>query len=247
MIKCNEGINILNEDLKKISIETKVSKKTVIKKYTGSKTVKTGSRKKRSRKAYFKSLKKRRSRKRTDKLSTGVQECTVVDMEMVPVGEANNLQKDIIEWHQQDTLSYWKSRAISLEIENRMLHEHLRNVYAQQLDYGNNVLVQNTKTGTLQNYCTQSLSTKEYLDSNTEPIDKNKHLYKNDKLEGLKQGESVKISNKVPEGQHRLNKMKSIYGNNAPKIMGMETAIQLNFEHLKEGSYSSWPNIPLKI
>ncbi|XP_018321514.1 uncharacterized protein LOC108734439 [Agrilus planipennis] len=39
---------------------------------------------------------------------------------------------EVAAWQNQHQLAYWKSRAMALEHENRMLHQHLRNVYAKQ-------------------------------------------------------------------------------------------------------------------
>lgn len=47
---------------------------------------------------------------------------------------------EVSEWQYQHQLAYWKSRAISLEYENRMLHAHIKKMCSQEIqDYADYV------------------------------------------------------------------------------------------------------------
>ncbi|XP_041438281.1 gem-associated protein 8 isoform X2 [Xenopus laevis] len=49
-------------------------------------------------------------------------------------------------------------------------------------------------------------------------------------------------------GERRRVEMKKLYGEDAPKILGMETAMQLNFDrHCDKKQPKYWPIIPLKL
>lgn len=49
-------------------------------------------------------------------------------------------------------------------------------------------------------------------------------------------------------GERRRIEMKKLYGEDAAKIQGMETAIQLNFDrHCDKKQPKYWPIIPLKL
>ncbi|NP_001039032.1 gem-associated protein 8 [Xenopus tropicalis] len=49
-------------------------------------------------------------------------------------------------------------------------------------------------------------------------------------------------------GERRRAEMKKLYGEDAPKILGMETAMQLNFDrHCDKKQPKYWPIIPLKL
>lgn len=41
--------------------------------------------------------------------------------------------RDVAEWHQKEQVAYWKSRAISLKLENDMLHQQIKNMYTKQI------------------------------------------------------------------------------------------------------------------
>lgn len=113
-------------------------------------------------------------------------------------------------------------------MENKMLRLHLRNVYAQQIEYyekskdwqcGEQSKLAYSKNGKTGN----SNTPKEVPDKK-------------------------KVVPKEPVGKSRLKEMENIYGDMAPKIMGMETAIELNYQRLaKKESHVYWPNIPLKL
>ncbi|MEE6522229.1 hypothetical protein FKM82_020667 [Ascaphus truei] len=49
-------------------------------------------------------------------------------------------------------------------------------------------------------------------------------------------------------GERRVAEMKKLYGEDAAKIQGMETAMQLNFDrHCDKKQPKYWPIIPLKL
>lgn len=91
-----------NEKVTEVLVETKLSKKTVVKKYKSkSKTLKRRNRRKRSKKSYIKSLKRRRYHRGTEELCSGFEDISVFDMEMVPLNELNRLPEEISEWQKQ--------------------------------------------------------------------------------------------------------------------------------------------------
>ncbi|KAF7283168.1 hypothetical protein GWI33_001231 [Rhynchophorus ferrugineus] len=233
-----EEANNSNEKVTEVHVETKVSKKTIVKKYKKSKTLKRRNRRKRSKKSYIKSLKRRRYHRSTEELWKGIEDISVTDMDVMPLNELDRLPEEISEWEKQEQIAYWKSRAISLEMENKMLHQHLRNVYAQQVEYYQNSSLEYTE--------------QENNNKDTDTHDKNNSKSHTQRLKNKGKPDEItkteKVLPKEPKGKNRLNEMKGIYGDMAPKIMGMETAIDLNFERLKEeGTYINWPNIPIKL
>ncbi|CAH0559986.1 unnamed protein product [Brassicogethes aeneus] len=165
-------------------------------------------RRKRSKIRYYNSLKLHRYKRNTDSLCESIAVFDITDMECPPVSQVG-LPQDVADWHKKEQIAYWKSRAISLEYENRMLYHHLKHMYVTQIeDYGNK----------------EEFSAVE--------VEK----------------EAEKVIPKEPEGKKRELEMKKIYGENYAKIMGMETAMQLNFErHSENLKAPHWPNVPLKF
>lgn len=47
------------------------------------------------------------------------------------IGNSMDNISDMNEWQYQHQIAYWKSRALSLEAENKMLHEHIRKFYSE--------------------------------------------------------------------------------------------------------------------
>ncbi|KAK9891671.1 hypothetical protein WA026_015638 [Henosepilachna vigintioctopunctata] len=166
-------------------------------------------------------------------------------MEWKQVGDHNvELSRNVAEWHQQEQLVYWKSRALSLEYENRMLHKHLRDVYAQQIEnykYYNNL--QELDEGNVQ------------TDSNNENYSKT-YVNKSN-LEHLQSRFSRNINETEPTafeppcepiGKKRREEMENFYGSNCSKIAGVETALQLNYEHaLSKLKPVHWPELQLNF
>ncbi|XP_008192478.1 gem-associated protein 8 [Tribolium castaneum] len=129
----------------------------------------------------------------------------IIGMEWTPVSSPAT---EVAEWHKQEQVAYWKSRALSLEYENQMLIRHLRNVYAKQTeDYANYV--------------------KEQGQIEDAPVE----------------------AETGPVGRKRREEMDKLYGKKASKIMGMETAVQLNYDlHLEDaGKLAHWPHTPLNL
>ncbi|XP_064214715.1 gem-associated protein 8 [Tribolium castaneum] len=155
----------------------------------------------------FKRNSNRRSRRKRSLLRYYMVDIT--DMEWTPVSSPAT---EVAEWHKQEQIAYWKSRALSFEYENKMLIRHLRNVYAKQTeDYANYVKEQ----GQIED-----------KDSETRPILPTE-----------------------PVGKKRREEMDKLYGKKASKIMGMETAVQLNYDlHLEDaGKLAHWPHTPLNL
>lgn len=172
-------------------------------------------RRKRSITGYYKTLKGRRANRSTEELCEAASEFCITD-NMATTSSFNNPTKDVAEWWKQDQIAYWKSRALSLELENRMLHKCLRNAYAKQVwDYENYMKAQNREENVM-------------------------YEEKCEDTEKLPPKEGVR--------EERRKKMDRLYGGMAPKIIGMETAVQLNYElQVDQHKPPYWPNIPLNL
>lgn len=125
-----------------------------------------------------------------------------------------------------------------------MLRQHLRNVYAQDLHVNeNNKNCQQLLPNTTDNYSNQSKFKLEYKEDTNKKLAQDFSSCSNDKSNNKN-----KVFLKNPDGKNRLKEMEKLYGNMAPKIMGMETAVELNYEKLvEEGSAAHWPNLPIKL
>ncbi|XP_063903834.1 gem-associated protein 8-like [Zophobas morio] len=137
----------------------------------------------------------------------------VTDMEWSSFVPASSIE--VAEWHKHEQIAYWKSRALSLEYENKMLLQHIRNVYAKQTeDYAN------------------------YLKDQG-----------HEQIEEASPVEEKREETREPVGKKRREEMEQLYGAKASKIMGMETAVQLNYDlHLEDaGKLSHWPHTPLNL
>lgn len=172
-------------------------------------------RRKRSTTRYYQSLKRRRSNLSTEELCEATSGFCINDR--MTTENLNVPMKEVAEWWKQEQLSYWKSRALSLELENKMLHQCLRNAYAKQVwDYENYMKADKTEGGG-----------KKEMEND---IDEEKQPPK----EGA--------------GEEKRREMNRLYGSMAPKITGMETAVQLNYElQVDQHKPPYWPNIPLNL
>uniref|UniRef100_A0A6P7GGP2 Uncharacterized protein LOC114342343 n=1 Tax=Diabrotica virgifera virgifera TaxID=50390 RepID=A0A6P7GGP2_DIAVI len=144
----------------------------------------------------------------------------------------STLPPEVIEWQWQDQISYWKAKAVSLQMENQMLKQHLRRVYTTLIDEPHDYRSRDMSTSHLpdQNF------EKEVLFSRTNMID-HKNISK-----------EVIPNLPDPEMKNRLEELRKMYGDKAEKIMGMETSLQLNYERcLEKDSPVYWPNIPIKL
>ncbi|CAG9854518.1 unnamed protein product [Phyllotreta striolata] len=185
---------------------------------------------KRKQKALKKECKRKRNKKlkhtqfryqrKTEELCSAVQLVEINDMDWSPVKQPSNLPVEISEWHKQEQIAYWKSKAISLEFENRMLKQHLRNVYAQ-------TIIDNAS-----------------IEEAVEPP------VENEKKKNHRKTPVEEVLPNLPtrESKYRLEEMKKIYGDRAEKLISMETGLQLNFERLSDESKPAfWPTLPLKL
>lgn len=201
-----------------------------------SKNSKRRIRRKRNKFRYYQALRKQRTGKRTDELCDAVEVFDIIDMDW-SAGVGNNtsqLPAEIIEWQKRDQIAFWKSKALSLELENKMLRQHLRNVYAktiQDYDVYNHECLENGQPEQL----------------NQEYSNFTKASKSNGREENIKTIEECEIVKpNFPECKNRSEELRKIYGDKAPKILGMETALQLNYErHLEKSKPSHWPNLPL--
>ncbi|KAJ3658424.1 hypothetical protein Zmor_010162 [Zophobas morio] len=153
------------------------------------------------------------SKRNTDDLCLFTPVVDVTDMEWSSFVPASSIE--VAEWHKHEQIAYWKSRALSLEYENKMLLQHIRNVYAKQTeDYAN------------------------YLKDQG-----------HEQIEEASPVEEKREETREPVGKKRREEMEQLYGAKASKIMGMETAVQLNYDlHLEDaGKLSHWPHTPLNL
>ncbi|RZC34739.1 GEMIN8 domain containing protein [Asbolus verrucosus] len=192
-------------------VPVKCDKASVVKKYrrTYKRNLYRRSRRKRSKLRYYTHLKQLRFKRKTDDLCSAITVFDITDMDWAPF--VSTTSTEVTEWHKQEQIAYWKSRALSLEYENRMLLRHIRNVYAKQTeDYANYVKGQ----------------------------------------QQIEEAPSAKSASFVePAGKKRREEMEKLYGKKASKIMGMETAVQLNYDlHLEDaGKLPHWPHTPLNL
>lgn len=177
-------------------------------------------RRKRSVTRYYQSLKKRRLSRSTDELCEAASDFCIIDN--MSTQSSSEPVKDVAEWWKHEQLAFWKSRAVSLELENRMLHNCLRNAYAKQvLDYENYMKAQKADSSEIK------------------------------REESVEEGGEIEEDALPPAegaGEERRREMSRLYGSMAPKITGMETAVQLNYElQVDQRKPPYWPNIPLNL
>ncbi|CAG9820105.1 unnamed protein product [Phaedon cochleariae] len=188
-----------------------------------------------NKKKYFdyKSLKKVRYNRSAEELCSAVEVVDISGMDWAPTYCPSNLPLEVLEWQKQDQIAYWKSRAISLELENKMLRQHLRNVYAKTIEDESSNNHINTTVGTEETM--EDVGSVPTKNSNHRTCSNVNH----------EQQEVLPI---IPENKNRLEEMQRIYGARAQKLMGMETAIQLNYErHLEQSKPVVWPSLPLNL
>lgn len=183
-------------------------------------------RRKRSLTRYYSRLRNLRTTRSSDELSDAISVCDITDMEWTQCAPLNDALRDVADWHKQDQIAYWKSRALSLELENRMLHNCIRNAYVKQIqDYENYVKMQNTSP---------------VVDGVTHEEKKCNEALPTVAPDKLPPPEQV--------GEARRREMRQLYGSMTPKIIGMETAVQLNYDlQLDQHRPRYWPNIPLNL
>ncbi|XP_057667990.1 uncharacterized protein LOC130900974 [Diorhabda carinulata] len=213
--------NKLLENVKLISFKKKRNKKCASKiknKQIGNS--KRHIRRKQTKIKYYKNLKKKRLEKTTHDLCSQVQVINMDDVDWISNNGSKPIPAELIEWHRQDQLAYWKARAITLELENNMLKEHLRNMYSQVIRDG-------------------------VYNKAEEKPGNNKKINKEDKSQIM---DVTEANLPDPDMKNRLEEMRRIYGDAAEKIMAMETAVQLNYErHFEQNNPIFWPVLPLRM
>lgn len=172
-----------------------------------------------------------RSRKSTNKGSQSLRNTLAAAFNITDMTETVDLTHDrslkppqeVADWQYNHQLAYWKSRAISLEYENRMLHAHIKKMCTQEIkDY-----VEFVNEG---NECapgdeTQTSSSPEY---------------------GIVE-ESNRTCDKTEFSDNKVDK-KVLYGELESKINAMETAMKVNYNlQLDRHKPQLWPNIPLNL
>lgn len=214
--------NVVTKIQRKSSSINKANKKKASRAKTKrrQKAAKRKIRRKHNKIKYYEALKRVRYRRSTEDLCSAVEVVEINDMDWKTTQFSSHLPVEIVDWHKQEQIAYWKSRAVSLELENRMLKQHLRNVYAQTI--------------------VDSLNLEE--SANEEPVAECSNK-KKDKI--IKE---VIPNLPKPEFKNRMEEMRKIYGDRAEKLICMETGIQLNYERtLEEHKPAFWPTLPLNL
>ncbi|KAG5877009.1 hypothetical protein JTB14_021905 [Gonioctena quinquepunctata] len=215
-----------------IKIEKALKKKRITtifdKKSRPTKNSRRQIRRKRSKIRYHKTLKKVRYNQKNQDLCSAVELFDISDMDWASSSSPPTLPQEILEWQRQDQIAYWKSRAISMEYENQMLKQHLRNVYAQ----------------TIEEYSQSKQLHESDIPEFQEPTAEIPEVAS----EKSKEKTTVVIDPNTPNIKQRVEEMNGLYGEKAQKIMGMETALQLNYErHLEHSKPVYWPSLPFKL
>lgn len=94
-----------------------------------SKNAKRKIRRKRKEFKYYQNLKKQRLVKKTELVDS-----VNMDRSSALGTASTQLPADVTEWQKLDQIAFWKSRALGLELENRMLRQHLKNTYAKTIE-----------------------------------------------------------------------------------------------------------------
>ncbi|GJQ84554.1 hypothetical protein Trydic_g20049 [Trypoxylus dichotomus] len=129
--------------------------------------------------------------------------------------------QEVAEWQYHHQLAYWKSRAISLEYENRMLHSHIKKMCTQEI----------------QDYIDVVKEGNEYVQANEENVSSSEY-------------EATDNSGESPDNNEGLAQVdkKLLYGEMESKINAMETAMKVNYNlQLERHKSQLWPNIPLNL
>ncbi|KAF2902842.1 hypothetical protein ILUMI_03336 [Ignelater luminosus] len=165
-----------------------------------------------------------------------------------PLSGPPPMLQEVATWQAQHQIAYWKSRALAVEYENRMLHRILRETQIKQVeDYIENMKLQNEEY--------KGRPKRRVLGSKRNETEKNQNQERDFTHCGSKRPEKDETERKQywapptdQEIRERQMRMTTLYGNMASKISGMETAVELNYELYKEKNNPQfWPNIPLRL
>lgn len=149
--------------------------------------------------------------------------------------------QEVADWQHQHQLAHWKSRALALQMENQMLHKHIKRLYDKQMQQ-----YLTYKDAEWKQVAPKEETTKRHSVKQTAKPDINGGNVKlgNDKVET----DEMALPPSEQPGEARRKKLLEMYGDKAAKINGMETSIQLNFEYcMNKDNPPYWPNIPLKM
>lgn len=150
---------------------------------------------------------------------------------------------------------FWKSKALSLQYENRMLMKHIEDLYRQIIESKNPVDNQNQNFTETQQPI--SANNEEYYDEEYEEYENCDEFEMEDNLDvqdtyvkKTKKEEEICIEQpKVIENKkQRESEMKLLYGKSYRKIMGMETVVQMQYDVLiDKEKINYWPVLPIKL
>lgn len=183
-------------------------------------------RRKKNKLRYFKRLKQvRRDRYYSEKLSETVSVIDITDEMTSDVPYIAPIP-DVAEWQNRHQVAYWKSRALAAEYQNQMLLQHLRNAYVKQIDDCAAYLEQNGHTD----------DTMEGDGTENEAIEES----------GAVEDPTTKAPN--PLFPKYKEDMTTLYGDRSSMIIGMETAVQLNFDYwMNKFRPAYWPSVAINV
>lgn len=184
-------------------------------------------RRKRSKSNYFQSLREfRLVNQQTNDVCASLSVFNITDMQSQDsFSVPPTLPKEVSDWQYFHQLAYWKSRATSLEYENKMLHEHIKKMCMKNIEDYVAAKEQLEYAGT--NQIEQS-NTEQVTDVGEERLSE-----KNEEEDYPRQPEVDR---------------KKMFGEFESKVSGMETALQVNYQMQVDNLKGQmWPNIPLNL
>lgn len=170
------------------------------------------------------------------------------------------------EKNQRNDVLYWRSKAIALGFENRMLIKHIRNIYKSTINYYNQSNLE--QTGTIEDdeepECVfEEADAGKTICQVTKPIKPNKKdppienfaktkykkIHKNNKEKDLEEDDDEFCKQPTQTSViYRQGQAEGLYGKDWKKILGMETAVQLHYDlFIQKNKATFWPVVPMKI
>lgn len=169
----------------------------------------------------------------------------------------NDLQRDIDNWKCKDEIAHWKSMAVAYYYENQMLQNHLKDVYCKYFAMKKYVEESDGNRGVYKG--------EQQLESEGSRIGKTSNVHRRIPIENAKweDNKSLNINNVYKNTEtfeneiqepievvchNRSEELKELYGSKGPQIAGVETALQLNYEHLcSKLQPKHWPELQLNL
>lgn len=175
----------------------------------------------------------------------------------------NNAFNGVISWQYQHQIAYWKSKAIALSYENKVLHTIVKDLYKNKSlsetfePYEASTYKQNERRKKKsKNKSNDHDDAEEYDFVLSEEMvaflqKSAEHRLQRDQ-EKKKLQETIEAEKCAPPlesaDSRRHKSRKILYGSNVDKIICLETCLQLNFDnYIDSNNPVHWPNIPLVL